>query len=307
MNGWDEFDTFVASQHKGHASATLKGIRCYLQSFKRFLQSRGVKSLNDVTDLDSTAFVSALKEKLRPRSVYNCLQAVFGELLKYKQLYPERVHHSVEIPLGKPRQLQCPRINKTIKAELLARIIRACVEDLGLNSTNPIPYLVLLAIRTGINVSSLCSLRYDCLESAPQGAVQLVWSKPRSKGQMRVKLKPGYWGTIEIISQWRTHIKENTPLFGFGGRCVRAAYPIELAKWCSEKNLPHFTIASIRATVASQIYRETRDLYAVQGFLQHSRLDTTLAYINEETRSHVNLELLAKAQEIMYRRVFDGL
>jgi hypothetical protein len=170
-----------------------------------------------------------------------------------------------------------------------------------------IPFLVLLFIRTAINVESLYHLTRDCLNEhpLPLGLTVLKFDKPRS-GPWRnktlhfpTKQKNGVVDLIEFLiaytNPWVPFARESesTELLlykstGHGRNEVRSPgtrFGSSLKRFITDNNLPDFNFAQIRPTIATLIYLQTRDIFRVQRLLCHSQVFETIQYVkNEITR-----------------------
>lgn len=162
-----------------------------------------------------------------------------------------------------------------------------------------IPFLVLLFLRTAINVTSIFQLRRDCLAEhpLPLGLTVVRFSKPRSFEKSKKQLSfptNQHNGAIDLIrflldytQPWVEHANkpEKNALFLYFSRTTRvrsAGYTFtskSLSRFIARNNLPHFTFEQIRPTIATMVYLQTRDIFRVQRLLGHSSIRTTLKYI----------------------------
>jgi integrase-like protein len=162
-----------------------------------------------------------------------------------------------------------------------------------------IPFLVLLYLRTAINVTSIFTLKRDCLREPvlPLGLTTLCFTKPRAGAQPDKELyfptnQP--YGAIDLIrfllaytEPWLDYANEDEKksLFVYYSRMegVRAAgnsfTEYSLSKFIARHNLPHFSFDQLRPTVATMIYLQTRDIFRVQRALNHKSIRTTMKYI----------------------------
>jgi len=180
---------------------------------------------------------------------------------------------------------------------------------------NFIPFLILLFIRTALNVETLYSLKRNCLRehTLPFDLTVLDYEKPRSGSNRYKSLSfPTHQknGVVDLINFLLKYTKPLVPfarkeeqnyLFlykstGNGKNEVRSPGSNftfrALKKFIKENDLPDFNFAQIRPTVATLIYLQTRDIFRVQRLLGHSDVKTTILYIQEEVvRSQHNIEL----------------
>lgn len=162
-----------------------------------------------------------------------------------------------------------------------------------------IPFLVLLFLRTAINVTSIFTLKRDCLSEPvlPLGLTALSFTKPRAGAEPGKELyfptnQP--YGAVDLIrfllkytEPWIDYVGEAEKKFLFVYRSrtggVKAAgnsfAQSSLSYFIARHNLPHFSFDQIRPTVATMIYLQTRDIFRVQRALNHKSIKTTIKYI----------------------------
>jgi hypothetical protein len=228
-----------------------------------------------------------------------------------------------------------PGSHRTLRWTTLADLLFYLVNDVGINSSPPyyvtenlrrnglpsfnsvlnmyapvsdrslIPFLVLLFIRSAINVDSLYRLRRDCLceHPLPLGLTILNFDKPRA-GSARNKTIPfpthqrnGVTDLIQFLTEYtapwvpfaRETEKDALLLFkspGNGENEVRspgANFAMRgLKSFIKQNNLPDFTFDQIRPAIATLIYYQTRDIFRVQRLLCHVDVTLTINYIKQE-------------------------
>lgn len=192
-----------------------------------------------------------------------------------------------------------------------------------------VPFLVLLFIRTAINVESLYHLKRDCLREhpLPLGLTVLEFDKPRS-GSARNKMldfpthqKNGVVDLIRFLIEYTSPLiplareAESEELFlfkspGHGANEVRspgANFGMRgLKKFIEQNNLPHFTFAQIRPTIATLIYLQTRDIFRVRRLLCHTNVTVTLNYIKPELTHRRHDTQIRDGIESILRLVMDA-
>jgi hypothetical protein len=163
------------------------------------------------------------------------------------------------------------------------------------------PFLILLLIRTAINVSSIYTLKRDCLKEhpLPLGLTILRFSKPRAGPHSNKELSfPTQQanGAIDLIQFLLTYTQpwvefasdaEKDSLFLYRSLHMGVRSPKNLAEICKEElgrfiarhNLPIFSFNQLRPTIATLLYLQTRDIFRVQRLLDHTSVRTTIDYI----------------------------
>lgn len=186
-----------------------------------------------------------------------------------------------------------------------------------------IPFLILLYLRTALNVTSMYRLKRDCLAEhpLPVGLTKLQFKKPRSKPLSNKELsfptnQPN--GTIDLIrflleytQPWVEHAAdaEKNSLFLYYSRIKGVRSPSNtflinsLPKFIARNKLPHFTFDQLRPTVATLIYLQTRDIFRVQRLLGHASVRTTIKYIRGAAVHAENYRAMGKGIDKMTEAV----
>lgn len=175
-----------------------------------------------------------------------------------------------------------------------------------------LPFALQLSIQTGLNITSLATLKRDCIEdfSLPQYK-KLLYDKPRSRtSRFKSLLIPSYEhsskddgqnGPLELIRfliEWTEPLIPDAPeelknhLFLFrcgkgpvGDHRVKAVSKYEAFQYSLEillkkhPGLPKFCVSDLRAAVATYVYLTTRDIYRVKRLLGHTCIKTTTSYV----------------------------
>jgi hypothetical protein len=196
-----------------------------------------------------------------------------------------------------------------------------------------LPFMVIIAARTGINPHALYGLGRDCLSSHEfdEDLFYCTWDKPRAgkrQRQLHRVDRRKQMGVVELIQFLRQFTEplataadppERTKLLlyfsknpalkcrlispGTGGASAQN-FSAHVIGFIDQHRLPHFTLASVRPTAATQLYLETGgNLRKVQQFLQHADLRTTVRYLVNSITEPVNARAIQRAQERMIQRV----
>jgi hypothetical protein len=193
-----------------------------------------------------------------------------------------------------------------------------------------IPFMVIIAARTGINPKALCDLERDCLSphELDENLFYCTWYKPRAGKPQRQLHRAdlrNHSGIVELIQFLRQYTEPLVSMASslnskrlflyFSKRASRNGKLLspstspgllqrDFRRFTERHRLPAFTLASIRPTAATQLYLETGgNLRKVQQFLQHAHLRTTVNYVLNSITESFNARAIQKAQEQMIRRV----
>jgi hypothetical protein len=205
------------------------------------------------------------------------------------------------------------------------------IGDVPTSAQQLIPFMVLIAARTGINTFSLYGLERDCLRphELDENLFYCVWDKPRAGKQQRQLHRVGghnQTGVVELTQFMRQYTEplasragpaERTKLFLYLGPRQGADHMIvspsttcgdsfvnHFQEFVERHALPHFTLVNMRASAATQLYLETGgNLRKVQQFLQHARLSTTVKYLLNSITEPFHARVMQKAQEKMMERI----
>ena len=196
-----------------------------------------------------------------------------------------------------------------------------------------IPFMVIIAARTGINPHALYRLERNCLSphEFDEDLFYCTWEKPRAgkeQSQLHRVDRQKQMGVVELIQFLRQFTEplasaadppECRKLFlyfsknlalkrrlispGTSAAATKNFSP-HVIEFIQQHRLPHFTLASIRPTAATQLYLETGgNLRKVQQFLQHADLRTTVSYLVNNITEPFNARVIQRAQERMIQRV----
>ncbi|HXK04032.1 MAG TPA: hypothetical protein VMS37_16635 [Verrucomicrobiae bacterium] len=191
-----------------------------------------------------------------------------------------------------------------------------------------IPFMVLIAARTGMNAYSLYGLERDCLtpHELDEGLFYCVWDKPRAGKQQRQIHRidrRNQTGVVELIRFMRTYTEplasqaepaERNRLFLYlspwwhrivsPGTTCGDSFSIHFQEYVEKRGLPRFTVAQLRPSAATQLYLETDgNIRKVQQFLQHARLSTTVKYLVNSITETFHARVIQRAQEKMLAHV----
>ena len=344
-------NSFRMIYRPGLRRATARKMEASLKLLDRFLNYRStsqpdVRTAKDLSThlLKEFAVWLVANRKLKRGTAANIFTICCCFLRRSRRLYSKEFNAL----FSTPRNLfaGAKRARTELRALLLTdfrRILAAAQNDIrhlrethkpGSVPTSPqhlIPFMVIIAARTGINPGALYTLKRDCLtpHEFDENLFYFTWDKPRAgkpQRQLHRADRRNEMGVVELIQFLRQFTQplasaagppECTRLFlyvsesprcvrhrilspGTGGLWVWWHFP----KFIERHRLPRFTLVNIRPTAATQLYLETGgNLRRVQQFLQHADLRTTVGYLVNSITEPFNARAIRKAQERMIGRV----
>ncbi len=204
--------------------------------------------------------------------------------------------------------------------------------DVPTSAQQLIPFMVLIAARTGMNTFSTYGLERDCLtpHELDENLFYCAWEKARAGKQQRQLHRVdrrNQTGVVELIQFMRLYteplasragLAERTKLFLYSSpmwnRIVSPSttsgdgFVINFPEFVKRHGLPHFTLVNMRPSAATQLYLETGgNLRKVQQFLQHARLSTTVKYLLNAITEPFHARVIQKAQEKMMQWIITAI
>ncbi len=332
-------------------NATARRIIGTLRQFHRFLSYRcqsqpDVLTAKDLsTDLLKEFAVWLMARRgLKRKSAAGFFSACCCFLRKSRRLYPKEFAKVFSTPrnlfAGSDHdRTESKALSRSDFRKLLAAAgasIRKIPEtyqpgNVPTSAQQLIPFMVIIAARTGINAEALYGLDRNCLSphEFEDNLFYCTWDKPRARKQQKQLHRADHrnqMGVVELIQFLRQFTEplapaagppECTKLFLYFGRSphhiksrlvspgTRGAWvPRHLREFVDRHGLPQCTLASIRPTAATQLYLETGgNLRKVQQFLHHRELQTTVKYLLNSITERFNARVIQRAQERMIERV----
>jgi hypothetical protein len=331
--------------------ATAKRTAEALKLFERFLNFRSssqadVQSAKELTTdlLKEFAVWLVAKHKLKRKTAANILAVCCHFLRRAHRLYsnefppffstPRNLFPGADNDRAESRALSLTDFQKILAAaEDDVRRIREAYKpgDVPTSAQHLVPFMVIIAARTGINALALYGLERDCLSphEFDENLFYCTWDKPRAGKQQRQLHRAdrrNQMGVVELIQFLRQFTE---PLASAAGPLERGKLFLyfsqnpalkcglispgttsgrnfirNFADFTERHRLPRFTLVNIRPTAATQLYLETGgNLRKVQQFLQHAHLTTTVKYLLNSMTESFNARAIQKAQERMIERV----
>jgi hypothetical protein len=236
----------------------------------RALRTRGERERAEAGSGDPARSLGALLEAIDRR---------YGGIVPPRRILSRAGHHAVVRGLkryGGIRQVE-PYLYP--RAELL------------------LPYYLALLIHTAGNPQPIAELSCDCLQPIPllDDRQMLVWTKRRAGAAQRRSFRTTAAfeppALVREIIEWTRKLRPHATgsackrLLLFKGMRGVNAWSRTLAKmvirtdFCRRHGLPHFSLASIRPSVLSALYRASGDLRQVKAIANHQQLATTVRYV----------------------------
>ncbi len=332
-------------------SATTSRTANVLKLLDRFLNYRSQNQPDTRTAKDLSA--DLLKEfavwlvsegRLKRKLAANAFTTCCCFLRKAQRLYPREFDTVFATPrnlfagadndLAESRALSVRDFKKILMAaENDVRRIRETYKpgDVPTNAQQLLPFMVILAARTGINALALYALDRDCLapHEIDEDLFYCTWDKPRAGKQQRQlhrvdrRKQMGVVELIRFLCQFTDPLASATgppecgklflyfsPNAGFKGQLISPGTSLDrqfsrhFREFTRRHRVSHFTLGNIRPTAATHLYVETGgNLRKVQQFLQHTNLRTTVKYLLNSITEPFNARVIQKAQKQMLERI----
>jgi len=341
-------NTFWLTYQPGPRRKTVLAIAWVLKNFFVFLDHRA-KSTPDVlvaSDLNADilkeyAVWLVARRRLRRKTAATVYGTCACFLRRAKRAFAAEFHPLFRAPghlfdgadgdRAESRALSVEQFRKILTAaEEDVRQIRQNYKDgdVPTSAQHLIPFMVLIAARTGMNTFSLYGLERDCLtpHALDEGLFYCVWDKPRAGRQQRQLHRTdrrNQTGAVDLIRFMRRYTEplisragpaERTKLFLYlsplWDRIISPSttcgdsFVVNFREFVEGHALPHFTLVNMRPSAATQLCLETGgNLRKVQQFLQHVRLSTTVKYLLNSVIEPMHARVIQKAQERMLERV----
>jgi hypothetical protein len=344
-------NSFWMIYQPGPRIATVTRTAETLKLFDRFLsyRSRSQADVGTAKDLNADVLKElavwlVAKHRVKRKTAANIFSICCCFLRRAQRLYPKEFNPLFSTPRNlfagvdndraESRALSLIDFRKILTAaENDVRRIRESYKpgEVPTSAQHLIPFMVIIAARTGINPRALYGLDRDCLTAHEfdESLFYCTWDKPRAGKQQRQLHRVdrrNEMGVVELIQFLREYTEplasaarppECTKLLLYFSRNTALKCRLISPGTTSDQNfvthfpefierhgLPPFTLVNIRPTAATQLYLETGgNLRKVQQFLQHAHLRTTVKYLLNSITEPFNARAIQKAQERMIERV----
>lgn len=164
--------------------------------------------------------------------------------------------------------------------------------------------IIMVLLGTGMRISELVGLNMSDVDTSDTEKIYLhIIRKGADEDKVRV-MGPVYNALEKYIRSSRSNLVGSTlenALFVStqGKRMTVNAVQKMVEKYCRLANLPdNISPHKMRATFATKVYSETKDIYAIKDALHHKTIDTAKHYISDkEARMDAAAEAAAKLFE----------
>lgn len=321
-----------------------------LRLFSRFLDYR-MKSQPDTQSaqqlsgdlLKEMAVWLLVKRRLKRQTAAHTLSMCCWFLRQAKQIYPQVFDPAFRTPTNLfPGASSEQPASKALSPSSFHKILAAASKDVDhirraykpgdvpTTAQQIIPFMILIAARTGINPDALYDIGRDCLvpHEIDEECFYCVWDKPRAGKQQRQLHRVDrrqQSGVVELIRFMRQYTEPltlqagppaNTKLFLYLSEntllkqrlvssCTAPRMSFRRLREFRERHgLPPFGLSNIRPSAATLLYLRTGgNLGKVRQFLQHAHFSTTIRYVLNHVTEQFNARVIQQAQTRMLERV----
>ncbi|HAX42387.1 MAG TPA: hypothetical protein PLF84_00080 [Bryobacteraceae bacterium] len=321
-----------------------------LRLFSRFLDYRmsgqpDIVSANQLCAdvLKEMAVWLVVERRLKRISAAHTLNMCCWFLRQARRLYPEDFDPGFSTPRNLFPGVEKERpLSKALPPKVFQRILAAASKDIDeirrtyapgdvpTTARQIIPFMILIAARTGINADALYSLERECLvqHEVDDDCFYLVWDKPRAgKRQRQLHRVDGRQqsGVVELVRFMREYTEPlalkagppaNAKLFLYQSEntwlknrlissCTAPRLSCRRLRQFREwHDLPPFSLSNIRPSAATLLYLRTAgNLGKVRQFLQHAHFSTTIRYVINHVTEEFNARVIEQAQTRMVERM----
>ena len=177
-----------------------------------------------------------------------------------------------------------------------------------------LPYYLAMVLHTAGNSQAIAEMSSDCLRAMPllEDRELLVWDKARAgslqRRSFRISDPFGPPALVRDIIEWTRPLRMRVPphhrkrLFliktstGGPGAATRIKFTGPLRWFIETHRLAPFSMASLRPSVLSALYRSSGDLRAVKSMANHASISTTAKYVRGPEVSAQNTLRVAAIQ-----------
>ena len=150
--------------------------------------------------------------------------------------------------------------------------------------------IVMTLLGTGMRISELVGLNISDIDQTDENKKYLhIIRKGGDEDIVRV-IDPVYEAISDYLAYSRPALvasdRENALFISTrGGRMSVSAIQKMLDNYCDKAGLPDYISPhKMRATFATKVYAETKDIYAIKDALHHSTIDTSKHYISDKEK-----------------------
>lgn len=321
-----------------------------LRLFSRFLDYR-MKTQPDIGSarqlcgdvLKEMALWLLVERRLKRRSASHTLSMCCWFLRQAKLLYPQEFDPTFSTPTNLfPGVSNEIPPSKALSPDTFQKILTAAAKDVDdirqayrpgdvpTRAQHIIPFMILIAARTGMNPDALYGIGRECLipHEIDEDCFYCVWDKPRAGKQQRQLHRVDrrqQSGVVELIRFMRQYTEPlalhadppaNAKLFLYFSEnkllkhrlissCTAPRVSVNRMREFQERHLlPPFSLSNIRPSAATLLYIRTGgNLGKVRQFLQHAHFSTTIRYVLNHVTEQFNARVIQQAQTRMVARM----
>jgi hypothetical protein len=199
--------------------STKQSYRRFLKKWEKFTRRKNLLTydVNDVTRWHDRPGNQARAAAFPIR----CVEMV-------QAMEPEVVGDDFFVPQGLWNGAAIVYRKEVVKRAVIEKVIACAMADIeetkALTRETIVPFVVLMAVRTGMNTESLQQLRRDSSKPSNTGSYVVQWEKGRSGKTLSAEYFPMPWGPREIVER----VQELTiPGNFFGSWKIPGNTPIE--------------------------------------------------------------------------------
>ena len=306
LDGMPEFVEYFYEHlvARGRSTNTILGYMYEINVFLRFVQVIAKKeSVNklDVTDL----------EKLKQNNIESYIaksengkdlssNAKCRKLSVLKSLYTYFIGNEMisknPTALTEGPKIKSKDVIKLTDSQVIALL--NCIRNQNGVSDHALKYnermvardlaIIMTLLGTGMRISELVGLNLNDIDRTDPKKIYLrIVRKGNDEDKVRV-IQPVYAAITDYMVSSRPQLvgssRENALFISTRGtRMSVNAIQKMLEKYCEKAGLPdNISPHKMRATFATKVYAETKDIYAIKDALHHSTIDTSKHYISDK-------------------------
>jgi hypothetical protein len=321
-----------------------------LRLFSRFLDCR-MKTQPDIGSarqlcgdvLKEMALWLLVERRLKRKSAAHTLSMCCWFLRQAKLLYPQEFDPTFSTPTNLfPGVSNEIPPSKALSPDTFQKILTAAAKDVDdirqayrpgdvpTRAQHIVPFMILIAARTGMNPDALYGIGRECLvpHEIDEDCFYCVWDKPRAGKQQRQLHRVDHRqqsGVVELIRFMRQYTEPlalhagppaNAKLFLYFSEntllkhrlissCTAPRVSVKRLREFQERHLlPPFSLSNIRPSAATLLYIRTGgNLGKVRQFLQHAHFSTTIRYVLNHVTEQFNARVIQQAQTRMVARM----
>jgi integrase/recombinase XerD len=295
MGGKEHVEEYVRSQYrKGFMASTIRGSSFYIESFVRFMKSRGKGSIEEMERKDVEGYVEQEQDhgmkpstvKLKLAGVKAFVRFLIEQGVVGHDVLPWKLQ--IRVPETLPRAMDPEDVDRLLATE-------GSVRDRA---------MILVLLRTGMRIGELLSTRVTDVNMEEQKI--LIYEAPKNRRGRVV-----YFGSDarNALKAWLEKRKQREPYLFHARKGMPLTYGgarLVFRKCMARAGLSHkgYTLHSLRHTFATGLLNAGMPLECLEKLLGHNSLEVTRRYARLSDKSKE--ESYFKAMAIIERSQRDG-